>query len=467
MLYVFRGFSGVANGGVASLSAMVVSDIVTLEDRGKWQGIIGAFVGIGNMVGPFIAAAFVQNSTWRGFFWAVSPFTVVCGFLCLWLLPKSKNRPKMDFQQEMKKVDFGGIFFAGAALIMILIPVAGGGDYFDWDSPMVIGMLTAGGICLLAFIYIERSVALLPMMPRTYPLMPVHIRKLTRMKTVSLFKNIPVAAMLLQNFLFGIVAHSQTYYLPLFFQNAQRRSPIQAACLMLPLSAFQATASILSGQYISRRKRYGEVIWLGFFLWTIGAGLTCMFGADTPIYTIAPVLGVTGVGIGMVFQPVLIAMQAHCLKSQRAVVISNRNFIRSLGGAVGLAISAAVLQNSLYKAMPEEFRNTMSSFETPDFKKLGETEARMIVIAYATASRTVFYMNVPLIGVCFIACLLIKDRGLQRPDEVEVNGEKRREQRDSGSEQSNILELVEVAEADKESLGGRGRQEHRMSGVTL
>jgi len=168
MLYVFRGFSGVANGGVASLSAMVVSDIVTLEDRGKWQGIIGAFVGIGNMVGPFIAAAFVQNSTWRGFFWTVSPFTVVCGFLCLWLLPESKNRLEMNLKQEMKKVDFGGLFFASGALIMILIPVAGGGDYFEWDSPMVIGMLTAGGICMLAFIYIERSVALLPMMPRTY-----------------------------------------------------------------------------------------------------------------------------------------------------------------------------------------------------------------------------------------------------------------------------------------------------------
>ena len=192
-----------------------------------------------------------------------------------------------------------------------------------------------------------------------------------------------------------------------------------------------------------------------------------MFGVDTPVYTIVPILIVTGVGIGMVFQPVLIAMQAHCLKSQRAVVISNRNFIRSLGGAVGLAISAAVLQNSLYKAMPEEFRNTTSSFETPNFEKLGETETSMIVNAYATASRTVFYMNVPFIAVCFIACLLIKDRGLQRPDEVEANGEKRRQQPDGGSEQSVSLELVEVSETDKESLRGRDRQEHRMSGVTL
>lgn len=168
MLYVFRGFSGVASGGVASLASMIVSDIVTLEDRGKWQGIIGATVGMGNMAGPSIAAAFVQNSTWRGFFWFVSPFTVVCGFLCLWILPTSKDQPKMEFKRVMKSIDFGGILFGSAGLILILIPVAGGGAYFEWNSPMVIGMLSGGGVCMLLFIYVERSVALLPMMPRTY-----------------------------------------------------------------------------------------------------------------------------------------------------------------------------------------------------------------------------------------------------------------------------------------------------------
>ncbi|CAA9963250.1 hypothetical protein P3342_008801 [Pyrenophora teres f. teres] len=444
MLYVFRGFSGVANGGVASLSAMIVSDVVTLEQRGKWQGIIGAAVGIGNMTGPFIAAAFVQAGSWRGFFWSVSPAAVVCGCLCLWILPTSKGRPNMEFKQVMKQFDFGGIFFGSVALILLLIPIAGGGDYFEWDSPKVIVMLTIGGICFLLFIYVERSIALLPMMP------------------LSLFKNTAVAVMLAQNFLFGIVAYSQTFYLPLFFQNAQRLSPLKAACLMLPLTACQACSSILSGQYITRQRRYGEIIWLGFFLWTLGSGLTCIFGVDTPIYAIVLILVVNGIGIGMVFQPVLIAMQAHCTRAQRAIVISNRNFIRSLGGAVGLAISAAALQNSLHKAMPKEFRDTTSAYETPNFDKLGEEDTAQIVQAYATASRTIFYMNVPIIALCLIGCFLIKDRGLQRPDEVIVDEEKEVERSDSGTEQVVVVKPVEVTEKKKGATDGR-----RMSGVTL
>lgn len=228
--------------------------------------------------------------------------------------------------------------------------------------------------------------------------------------------------MLFQNLLLGLVYYSQLYYLPLFFQNARGMTPTLSAALALPIPCAQMIASILSGQYISRLARYGEVIWSGFFLWTLGVGLTCMFDLDTSIGAIVIILILQGVGVGFTFQPTLVALQAHCTKAQRAVVISNRNFLRSLGGAVGLALSAAVLQNSLKKALPADFASLVSStYSTPDFGALGASPAQKheILQAYAHASRTVFIMNVPFMGLCLLGCLLIKDRGLQRPDEVQ------------------------------------------------
>jgi MFS family permease len=227
--------------------------------------------------------------------------------------------------------------------------------------------------------------------------------------------------MLLQNLLFGTVYYSQLYYLPLFFQNARRFSPISSAALVLPITFAQMLASILSGQYISRRERYGEVIWTGFMLWTLGVGLTCVFDLDTPVFAMVIVLLVQGVGVGFIFQPTLIALQAHCTKAQRAVVISNRNFLRSLGGAIGLAISAGVLQNALKRHMPPEFSSlALSSYSTPDLGAIeaSPTQKLSILRAYATASRTVFIMNVPFIGICLLGCFFIKDQGLQRPDET-------------------------------------------------
>jgi MFS family permease len=226
--------------------------------------------------------------------------------------------------------------------------------------------------------------------------------------------------MLAQNFLFGVVSFSQTFYLPLFFQNARRLSPLTSATLMLPLTGAQMVSSVVSGRYISHFERYGEVIWLGFSLWTLGVGLTCMFGLDLPLYGIALILFIQGTGIGCVFQPVMQALQAHSLKSHRAVVISNRNFLRSLGGAVGLAISAAVLQNSLTRAIPKDLQYLkLSSYDTPDFADLSPTQEREILGVYAKASRTVFIMNLPFMVVCLLLCFFIKDRGFQRPEEVQ------------------------------------------------
>ncbi|KAK9368387.1 major facilitator superfamily domain-containing protein [Lipomyces kononenkoae] len=52
-LYVFRGFSGIATGGISALTMIIVSDVVTLRQRGKYQGILSSCVGIGNTTGPF------------------------------------------------------------------------------------------------------------------------------------------------------------------------------------------------------------------------------------------------------------------------------------------------------------------------------------------------------------------------------------------------------------------------------
>jgi hypothetical protein len=75
--------------------------------------------------------------------------------------------------------------------------------------------------------------------------------------------------MLAQNFLFGAVYQSYLYYVPLYLQNPRRYSAITSAALYTPLVGAQMLASIVSGQYISRRLRYGEVLKTGFALWTL------------------------------------------------------------------------------------------------------------------------------------------------------------------------------------------------------
>lgn len=163
MFYVFRGVAGIGSGGITNLAMIITSDVVTLEQRGKYQGIIGSMIGLGSVTGPFLAAGFVLRSTWRGLFWLLAPLGVLNALVAFWFLP-SKN-PTTTFKGGMKKVDYLGVLTSSVGTIFLLIPISGGGAYFAWSSSLVISMLAIGTASLILFVFVEWKCAKIPMMP--------------------------------------------------------------------------------------------------------------------------------------------------------------------------------------------------------------------------------------------------------------------------------------------------------------
>ncbi|KKY17688.1 putative mfs multidrug transporter [Phaeomoniella chlamydospora] len=387
------------------MSMMVLSDVVSLQDRGKYQGLLGANVGFGSVIGPFMAAGFIESATWRAHFWTVSPLAAVCGVVIIFLLPKGKV--SAGAKEKLKLIDYWGVFFSTAATMLLLIPLSGGGSYFAWGSSMVISMMVLGGICLVIFMIIEWKFATLPMMP------------------LHLFRNRAVASMLVANILFGAVYFSEVYFIPLYCQLVRGNTAIESAALTIPLSVGLSSASIVSGYIISHRGQYIDVLWFGFSLWTIALGLQILFDPKTNAAVIVVVLLIQGWGVGCIFQPTLVALQAHCSKADRAVVIAVRNYLRQFGGAAGLAMFSAifanVLQNKLEssKDLPTSLAKSIGSnvFRTPDLSLLSPAEKKAVINAYAQGMRICFIIFVPILGICLLSCLFIKDTGLQRAEE--------------------------------------------------
>lgn len=87
-LYVCRALSGIGGGGISSLVAIIVSDLVSLKDRGKYQGMISIAIGTGAMTGPFVAASLVRKGpdSWRWVFWVPSILAFTCFLVLLFLL---------------------------------------------------------------------------------------------------------------------------------------------------------------------------------------------------------------------------------------------------------------------------------------------------------------------------------------------------------------------------------------------
>src|ERR1700759_3911414 len=115
------------------------------------------------------------------------------------------------------------------------------------------------------------------------------------MRIVYVFKNPPVAAILVQQFFFGIIFYGYLYYLPLYYQNVRRFEPVKSAYMTIPLVVTQSIASICSGQYISRMKRYGECIVGGYVILTIATSLTTLFNRTIPIWGMVLILVLMGI----------------------------------------------------------------------------------------------------------------------------------------------------------------------------
>ncbi|XP_014560816.1 hypothetical protein COCVIDRAFT_88253 [Bipolaris victoriae FI3] len=301
-LYIFRALAGIAMGGINSLTMIIVSDIVTLQQRGYYQGLLGGCIGLGNMIGPFVSAAFAETSSWRNFFYLVGPLAAASAVISFFLVPSSM--PPRKRRETFSMIDYYGIATGSIAIVFFLVPISGGGSYFKWSSPMVISMFVISALALVAFLLHRGAVSM------------------------------------------------------------------------------------------------------------------CFFSRTTNPAIIGIVGAITGAGVGNVFQPCLIALQAHSPKAQRAVVISNRNFLRSLGGAVGLAVSSQVMQSSLRKSLPSHLRSLVSSsYSIPDLHNIPVTDVEALLDAYMTASHNVFIVLAPCMGLCLLGCFLVKDNGLSRKEE--------------------------------------------------
>ncbi|KAK6461239.1 MFS efflux transporter [Scheffersomyces coipomensis] len=410
--YIFRAFAGIGNGGVSSLGMIILSDIVTLEQRGKYQGILGASVGIGNAIGPFIMSAFIKYSTWRGFYYFLAPLGVLVNITIYFLIDDNKKQldSVLSKTEKFKKIDYLGILTATIALTLILVPLSSGGSIYPWNSAIVISMFSIGGVFFIIFLMVEWKIPELPMVP------------------LKVFKSPSLCILLSCNFLFGAAYYSFLFYLPYYFQIVRGYDEIHTSIFILPLVLSQAAMSTVGGLIITHTGRYIYVVSTGYFLWMLSSIFLIFWNENLHIAYCVLILLLMGVGVGLSFQPSMIAVQANCKKSQRAVVISLRNVLRSFGGAFGITAGSTIISNMLLNKIdiirdknivPITYLDYLQKhvYQKIQVDMLTEDQLLVVKSMYVGSLKYYFIMLIAFMGLCLIGSLFVKDRGLQCIDE--------------------------------------------------
>ncbi|OZJ02170.1 hypothetical protein BZG36_04808 [Bifiguratus adelaidae] len=398
MLIVSRVIAGVGGAGVFSMVFITISDIVPLQKRGKFQGIISAVFALSSVFGPLIGGSFTDHVSWRWNFYINIPFGVAATFMIFIYLHLPK--PTGSLMDKIKRVDYSGTCLVLVFGTLLLLGLNFGGETFPWKSAGVIAPLVIAVVALACLVYYESRRAVEPIIPP----------QLFRLRTC--------VATFICNWFFGMTFFSLVYYLPTYFQVVRGDDATTSGLRMIPMQIAIAIGSTLSGLTISKWGRFKPLVIAGTCLMTIGTGLTTMFDVNTSFGEVYGFGIILGFGVGSLFASTVIAVQSAAERKDMATATGLCNFFRIMGGAVGVAASATLLNNSL--------QQTLQSFLPPDLvdatirsttfvhQGLPQQYFGQVINAYMIALRDIYYMNLGCAGVAFIASCCLKHSSVKK-----------------------------------------------------
>ncbi len=320
LVLAMRVAEGLAAGVLQPIPAIVILHAFGEGERGKAMGVFGFGVVLAPAVGPSVGGILVEWWGWRSIFFVVTPFCLVAMAMARRYLPiGAPGGGPVDR-------DGGWIDLLGLALIAIAVLALLNGMVHLHAETLPLGLALVGGsvVAAVAFIAHQRRGA--------RPLM-----------TLGLFAHRHFAMGGLVAFIYGMALFGSTYLVPVFMQEALHLPPSQAGAVLLPAGIALAITIPLAGR-LADRMAVSKLVSFGLLLLSASFFVMLTVGTGTALALIM-LWGVVGrIGLGFVL-PSLNLGSMHGLPdifiSQGSSTI---NFLRQLGGAVGVGLVGNVLE---------------------------------------------------------------------------------------------------------------------------
>ena len=321
-LVVFRAVQGLGAGSLITIGMTIIADLYGLERRARMQGYFSGVWGLASLLGPLLGGILADQISWRWVFYINVPFGLLASAAIAWGLRGGGN-----IRHHRASFDAAGMATFTAGVSCLLLGLFEGGRDAEWSRPSVIGLLVASAILLAAFIAIERRAA--------RPLIPL-----------ELFANPMVRAAAATGFLAGMAMFGAVAYVPLFLQAVTGSTATQAGFVLTPFVLGWVVFSIVSARLALRIGYRGLVIG-GMAVLTVSFLLLSGWNQTLTRGAAARDMLLGGIGMGLVFVPMLIAVQNAVPRSVLASATSMTMFFRAVGGAVGVAVMGSVMAHRL------------------------------------------------------------------------------------------------------------------------
>tara|TARA_B100001123_G_scaffold439044_1_gene575069 strand:+ start:3809 stop:5410 length:1602 start_codon:yes stop_codon:yes gene_type:complete len=349
-LVICRGLQGIGAGLSQGMAFITIADLFPPARRGRVSGIMGAVFGLASVIGPAVGGLLTDGPGWRWCFYVNIPIGIIAFLILFRAFPNL-----VVSKQSENRIDWLGALTLVLGITPLLLALSWGGREYAWNSTTVLMLLLCGGLMMILFVLVQTRAS--------NGIMPL-----------SLFRDRIVWTASAASVLMSLVMFGATLFVPLYIQGVIGRSAIQSGAVLTPMMLAMITASMTSGQLMTRTGRYKIIAIIGVSITAVGMFLLSRMDISTEHFTVIRNMVIVGFGLGMNLPVFTLAVQNAVDIRQVGLATSSVHFLRSIGGALGSAIFGAVLANRFgtmfYEVLPRDLSASMpagvlTTFENP------------------------------------------------------------------------------------------------------
>ncbi|HUA02971.1 MAG TPA: DHA2 family efflux MFS transporter permease subunit [Solirubrobacteraceae bacterium] len=353
-LILFRVLQGVGGGMILPVGQLMMAEAAGPKRMGRVMSIVAVPAMLAPILGPTIGGLIIQNTSWRWIFYVNVPIGVIAVATALRYLPTIKP-------QKTDKLDVLGLILMATGLPLITYGLAEIGVTGGFTSVKVIVPIILGIVLVAAFV--------------------LHALRIPKpLLDMRLYRRATFASASFAMFCLGAALFGGMILLPLYWQGVRLESVVDTGLLVAPQGLGAAFAMPIAGK-LSDRYGGGGLALFGVTLCTVATIPFGLIGAHTSVVWLSFAMFVRGIGIGFGFLPAMTAAFASLERSELSSATPQLNVLQRVGGSIGTAVLAVVLQRALAGA------------HTPS--------------AAAAAYGTAFWVSAGLTAAAIIPCVIL------------------------------------------------------------